>query len=200
LGKGSGKNTASAPGEITLWLARLREGDPVALDRLVPLLYDELRSLARRRMRSERAGHTLSTTALVHEAYLRLLDDRLIRAGDRNEFLAVAATVMRRLLIDAVRAKQRLKRGGGRRRVPLDEVEPWLSDGEAREALLLDEALGRLAELEPRAATVVELRFFAGMTLEEVGDHLGVSSKTAQRDWVTARAWLRKEIESGRGA
>jgi RNA polymerase sigma factor (TIGR02999 family) len=191
------RTSPERPGEITLWLDRLRDGDREALDRLVPLLYAELRSLARRRMRCERPEHTLSTTALVHEAYLRLLDERRIAARDRSEFLAVAANVMRRLLVDSARARLRLKRGGGRRSVPIEDVEQWLTVEEADEAVALDEALARLAELEPRAAKVVELRFFGGMTLDEVAERLEVSPRTVHRDWVTARAWLRKEVARG---
>lgn len=189
----------STTSDVTRWLELLREGDRQALDHLVPLLYAELRGLARRRLRSERPGHTLSTTALVHEAYLRLLKERRIGARDRGEFLAIAATVMRRLLVDSARTRLRLKRGGGDRPVPLDDIEPWLTHEEAGEAVALDDALIRLAELEPRAAKVVELRFFGGLTLDEIGERLGVSPRTAQRDWVTARAWLRKEIGQGAG-
>jgi len=128
-----------------------------------------------------------------------LLNERVVNVADRGQFLAVAATVMRRLLVDSARARQRQKRGGGQRPIPLEDVEPWLSVGEAEEAVALDEAIDRLAGLEPRAAAVVELRFFGGMTLEEIGGHLGVSAKTVQRDWVVARAWLRKEVGTGSG-
>jgi RNA polymerase sigma factor (TIGR02999 family) len=181
-------------GEVTHWLARLRDGDRAALDRLVPLLYDELRRLARERLRGERPGHTLETTALVHEAYFRLLEQRRIDAGDRLDFFAAASNTMRRVLIDHARARKRLKRGGGAEAVPLDDVEGLLSERAAEEALAVDAALDRLAADSPRAARVVELRIFGGLTLEEIATVLEVSSKTAQRDWEAARAWLRKEI------
>jgi len=181
-------------GEVTRCLARLREGDRAALDQLVPLLYDELRRLARERLRGERPGHTLETTALVHEAYFRLLDQRRIEAGDRLDFFAVASNTMRRVLIDHARARRRQKRGGGAEAVPLDEVEGLLSERAAEEALAVDAALDRLAADSPRAARVVELRIFGGLTLDEIATVLDVSAKTVQRDWEAARAWLRKEI------
>lgn len=179
---------------MTRCLARLREGDRAALDQLVPLLYDELRRLARERLRGERPGHTLETTALVHEAYFRLLDQRRIEAGDRLDFFAVASNTMRRVLIDHARARRRQKRGGGAEAVPLDDVEGLLSERAAEEALAVDAALDRLAVDSPRAARVVELRIFGGLTLEEIATVLDVSAKTVQRDWEAARAWLRKEI------
>jgi RNA polymerase sigma factor (TIGR02999 family) len=181
-------------GEVTRCLARLREGDRAALDLLVPLLYDELRRLARERLRGERPGHTLETTALVHEAYFRLLEQRRIDAGDRLDFFAVASNTMRRVLIDHARARKRQKRGGGAEAVPLDDVPGLLSDRAADEALAVDAALDRLAADSPRAARVVELRIFGGLTLEEIATVLDVSAKTVQRDWEAARAWLRKEI------
>lgn len=187
----------ASDGEVTRWLARLRDGDRAALDRLVPLLYDELRRLARERLRGERPGHTLETTALVHEAYFRLLEQRRIDAGDRLDFFAVASNTMRRVLIDHARARKRQKRGGGAEAVPLDDVPGLLSDRAAEEALAVDAALDRLAADSPRAARVVELRIFGGLTLEEIATVLAVSSKTAQRDWEAARAWLRKEIRGG---
>lgn len=188
-----------APGDVTLWLERARGGDPGAVDRLVPLLYDELRRLAHKLLGNERAGHTLATTALVHEAYLRLLGERRLGVEDRGQFFAVAATAMRRLLIDAARRRKRHKRGGDAEPVRLDEVDeselPGLvSDQEAAELLHLDDALDRLETGSPRARQVVELRFFAGLTLEETATALGLSQKTVQRDWLTARAWLRAEL------
>ncbi len=183
-------------GEITVWLGRLRDGSPEALDRLVPLLYDDLRRLARQRLRSEREGHTLDTAALVNEAYLRLVDQRRIAAGDRSEFFAAASRTMRRVLVDYARARQRAKRGGGVAPVPLAVVEEFLSEKAADETLALDEALARLEAVQPRAARVVELRFFGGLTLEEAAELLGVSTKTVQRDGDAAMAWLRKEVRS----
>jgi RNA polymerase sigma factor (TIGR02999 family) len=184
----------TSPGEVTLWLARLREGSGEALDRLVPLLYDDLRRLARQRLRSEREGHTLDTAALVHEAYLRLLDQRRISAGDRSEFFAAASRTMRRVLVDYARTRKREKRGGGVSPVPIEAVEEFLTERAADETLALDEALERLEAAQPRAARVVELRFFGGLTLDEAAALLGVSSKTVQRDGDAAMAWLRKEV------
>ena len=187
-------------GEVTVWLARLRDGAPGALDRLVPLLYDDLRRLARQRLRSERDSHTLDTTALVHEAYFRLLDQRQISASDRSEFFAAASRTMRRVLVDYARARNRSKRGGGGPApVPLEDVAELLSDRAADETLALDEALGRLEAVQPRAAQVVELRFFGGLTLEEAAELLGVSTKTVQRDGDAAMSWLRKEVRGSLG-
>lgn len=181
-------------GEITEWLGRLREGSPEALDRLVALLYDDLRRLARQRLAHERDGHTLDTAALVNEAYLRLVEQRRIDAGDRSSFFAAASHTMRRVLVDYARARQRAKRGGGAARVPLEAVEELLSERAADETLVLDEALQRLARTQPRAARVVELRFFGGLTLGEAAALLGVSAKTVQRDGDAAMAWIRKEV------
>jgi len=183
-------------GEITVWLGRLRDGSPEALDRLVPLLYEDLRRLARQRLRAERTGHTLDTTALVNEAYLRLVDQHRIAANDRSEFFAAASRTMRRVLVDYARARQRAKRGGGVAPLPLEAVEEFLSEQAAEETLALDEALARLEAAQPRAARVVELRFFGGLTLEEAAQLLGVSTKTVQRDGDAAMAWLRKEVRS----
>jgi RNA polymerase sigma-70 factor (ECF subfamily) len=179
-----------------MWLTRWRAGDADALDRLVPLVYDELRQVARRQINREPAANTLSATALVHEVYLRLLQQRQIEAGDRDSFLAVAAQTMRRILVDHARSRKRLKRGGGRQAVPLDEdVEiPLLTDTEVDEVLMLETALERLAKFDERALRVVEYRIFAGLTLEETASALGASVKTVQRTWIAARAWLRKEL------
>ena len=182
------------PGDVTRLLDRLRTGDRDALDRLVPLLYRELRGIAHRHLRNERDGHTLNTTALVNEAYVTLLGQRKIEVTDRVQFFAVAATTMRRILIDYARARKRQKRGGGMVPVPLDQVEPFLSVEEASELLALDDALERLAAVNPRGAEVVQHRFFAGLSLDESASVLGVSTKTAQREWTAARAWLRKEV------
>ena len=184
-----------APGEVTLLLRDLREGDREALDRIVARLYGELRDLARQRLRAEWGTAPMRTTELVHEAYLRLLRQGRLAADDRQGFFAVAANVMRRILVEAARARRRLKRGGGAAQVPLDDVEPLLAETEAEEVLRLDAALERLQELHPRSAQVVTHRYFAGLTLEESAQLLGVSAKTVQRDWLVARAWLRKEIE-----
>ena len=188
--------TLMAGGQVTQWLARWRAGDHEALERLVPLVYDELRQVARRQIRRESPGHTLSATALVHEVYFRLLQQRQLAATDRDSFLSIAAQTMRRILVDHARARSRLKRGSDERRVrlePGDDV-PLLSDAEAEEVLAVDIALERLAQADERAHRVVECRIFAGLTLEETADALGISIKSVQRTWVTARAWLRKEI------
>jgi RNA polymerase sigma factor (TIGR02999 family) len=172
----------------------LSAGSPGALDRVVQAMYEELRDLARRRLRDERSGHTLQATALVNEAYLRLARERRIPAEGRTRFLAIASNTMRRVLVDYARARGRAKRGGDRERVPLESVEAFLTDEEADEILALEDALVRLALANPRGARVVELRFFAGLEVEEIAALLEVSSKTVQRDWVAARAWVRKEV------
>ena len=182
---------------ITELLRRYNDGDRSVWQELVPYVYEDLRRLAHQRLRSERPGHTLSTTALVNECYLRLVQNRHLAAEDRGEFMALASQTMRRLLVDYARARKRLKRGGDSFHVPLDEVAEWLSEREADEVISLDEALERLKEWDQQAARVVELRLFGGLSLEETADLLGVSAKTIQRTWVAARAWLRKEIDLG---
>ncbi len=186
---------APDPGEVTRWLRELREGDRPALDRVVSRLYGELRAIAHQRLRHEWGHRPMATTELVHEAYLRLVQQRQLTVEDRKQFFAVAATVMRRILVDAARFRSSVKRGGGRPDVPIDDVEPLLDEEQAREMLQLDEALERLQALQPRAAEVVLHRYFAGLTLEESAELLGVSTKTVQREWAAARAWLRKEME-----
>ena len=179
---------------LTVWLQRLTDGDAGALDRVMKLLYDDLRQLARLRLRAERAGHTLGATALVNEAYLRLIRQHQLQVESRGQFLAVASTTMRRILVDYARTRKRLKRGGGEEPVPFEEAEAFLTTEEADEILALEAALDRLAAANPRAAGVVEHRFFSGLSVAEIADHLGISVKTVQRDWLTARAWLRKEV------
>ncbi|WP_457651326.1 ECF-type sigma factor [Rhodocaloribacter sp.] len=181
-------------GDVTQWLHRLREGNDEALEHLMPLLYDELRMMARQQLRNERAGHTLNPTALVNEVYLRLAGQENLPATHRTQFLAVAGRTMRRVLIDYARARKRLKRGGGRAAIPLEEAEPFLSDTEADEILALDDALDRLAVVNERGSLVVQYRFFSGLTLEETADVMGLSLKTVHRAWIAARAWLRKEV------
>lgn len=181
-------------GELTGWLQKMKEGDAVALERVVRLLYDELRAIARARLRFERGEHTLGATALVHEAFLRLATQHQLPAGSRTQFLAAASNTMRRVLVDYARTRNRAKRGGGVAPLPLDEADAFLTETEADEILALEAALERLAAAEPRAAIVVEHRFFSGLSVEEIAEHLGVSSKTIQRDWILARAWLRREV------
>lgn len=182
------------PPDLTRSLDALRAGDTAALDEIVRILYDELRSLARSRMRAERPEHTLSATALVNEAYLKLAAQDRIGAASRTQFMAVAANTMRRILVDYARTRKRHKRGGGENPIPLEHVEAFLSDDEADEILALDGAIARLAERNPRAAEVVEQRFYAGLSMEEIAQLLGVSDRTVRRDWLVARAWLRKEV------
>jgi RNA polymerase sigma factor (TIGR02999 family) len=185
-----------ATGPVTQWLDRLRAGEKGALDPLMQLVYDELREAARRQLRLEGRDHTLGPTALVHEVYLRLQQQRQIEADHRADFIGIASRVMRRILVDYARARKRAKRGAGAPTVPIEEVEAaaFLSDEEADEVLALDQALTKLSTLDPRAGQVVECRFYGGLTLEETAAALSMSSKTVQRTWETARAWLRKEI------
>lgn len=184
------------PGQVTEWLARWRAGGPEALEHVVPLVYEELRQVARRQLRREPESPTLSATALVHEVYLRLLKQRQIQASDRRSFLAIAGQTMRRILVDHARARRRLKRRTDSPPSSLDEqdVPPLLTEVEVEETLLLETALERLAAIDERAARIVEYRVFAGLTLDETAQALEVSAKTVQRTWVAARAWLRKEI------
>lgn len=176
------------------WLVRMQAGDPEALSRVVRLLYDELRSIAHRRLASERDHHTLGTTALVNEAFLRLVRNRELPAESRTTFLAAASNTMRRVLVDYARARKRIKRGAGAHAVPLEDADVLLGEEAADEVLALEDALQRLTQAEPRAARVVELRYFAGLTLEEIARHLELSEKTVRRDWILARAWLRREV------
>jgi RNA polymerase sigma factor (TIGR02999 family) len=183
-------------GQVTRCLAEWRAGDTHAIERLLPLVYDELREVARRQLRREAAAHTLSATALVHEVYLRLLRQRQLAAVDRDGFLCIVGATMRRILVDHARARLRQKRGGRQRPEPLEEIdEPaLLAPLELEEVLAIDAALGRLRELDERAVRVVECRVFGGLTLEETARALDLSTRSVQRSWTTARAWLRKEL------
>ncbi len=184
----------SPPGQVTQWLQQLRQGEEAALEHLVPLLYDELRAMARQQLRRERPGHTLSPTALVNEVYLKLAAQREIAATHRTQFMAIAGQTMRRILVDYARTRKRLKRGGGQAPIPLDEAAFFLTDSEADEVLALDEAVSRLARIDPRGSEVVQHRFYGGLTLDETAQLLGISTRTVKRDWLAARAWLRKEV------
>jgi len=179
--------------DVTLLLTRLKGGDRGALDRLMPLVHDELRRLARAHMRRERADHTLQATALAHEAYMRMVDLDRIDWRDRAHFFAVAAGVMRRILIDHARKRRAARRGGGAPHVPLEEGLRLAAD-RPDELVDLDEALERLAALDTRQARIVELRFFGGLSVEEAAVVLGVSPRTVKREWAVARAWLRAEL------
>ncbi len=185
----------SEPGKVTQYLVRLREGDEEALDQVVPLLYDELRQMARWHLqRMEKPTHTFNPTDLVNEVYLKLVHQQELRAGDRNQFFAIASNTMRRILVDYARAKKRIKRGGDAPKVRLDEARHLLTEREADEVLALDEALDRLSALNPRGSQVIQYRFYSGLTLEETAQVMDLSVKTVQRAWVSARAWLRKEV------
>lgn len=180
-------------GEVTELLVQLGRGRDAALDELLPLVYQELRRIARYRMRGERETHTLRTTALVHEAYERLVDHHAIDWQDRNHFFAVAARAMRQVLVDHARRRNAQKRGGDVPHIPLEEHTPATGPPSAS-ILAVNEALARLEELDARQAKVVESRFFAGLTIQETASALGVSPSTVKRDWRTARAWLAREI------
>ena len=184
---------------ITELLVAWRGGDQAALDQLFPLVYEQLRRISRRQLGAEQAGHTLSTTALVHEAYLKLVDQRRVEWVGRAQFYAVAARAMRRILVDYARQHRAKKRGGGRERVSLDvadlaeplaEAPAGAADERADTLIALDDALARLTEVDERLSRVVECRFFGGLTEEETAVALGVTARTVRRDWVKAKAWL----------
>jgi RNA polymerase sigma factor (TIGR02999 family) len=182
--------------EVTRILSAIDQGDPHAADQLLPLVYDELRKLAAQKLAHEPPGQTLQATALVHEAYLRLVGGEQTRDWDgRRHFFAAAAEAMRRILIDRARHKQTRKAGGGHRRLDLDDIEPALEEGDGDRLLALDQALRQLEAEEPRKADLVKLRFFAGLTAEQTAAALGVSTSTAEKDWAYARSWLRVAIE-----
>ncbi|MBP6774112.1 MAG: sigma-70 family RNA polymerase sigma factor [Gemmatimonadaceae bacterium] len=172
---------------------------PRPADVWVVQLYDDLRALAHAHLRRERTGHTLSTTGLVNEAYLRLAQQHALDGLERAEFFSAASATMRRVLVDCARTRLRAKRGAGAQTVALDDVAEFLSVQEAEEFVALDEALERLRAVNPRGADVVQCRFFAGLTLDETATALGVSAKTVQRDWLIARAWLTKEVAGDLG-
>lgn len=185
-----------ANGDLTGLLLEWAEGDKAALDRLTPLVYDEIRRIAHRYIQREREGHTLQTTALVHEAYVRLAGSQNVAWQNRNHFFAVTAQVMRRILIDHARRRQYVKHGGEVQRVPLDSVQVALmSQPRAAELLALDEALAELAKLDERKGRVVELRYFGGLSIEETAEVLEISPMTVRRDWRTAKAWLYRRMK-----
>ena len=183
-------NSDSGPTEL---LRAWSQGDGSALDRLVPLVYEELHRLARRYMRQERPDHTLQATSLVNEAYLRLIDVNRVEWRDRAHFLAVAAQMMRRILVEFARNRQRQKRGGGAVHVSLDDVQELRDSKDC--VVALNDALGALATFDARMSQVVELRFFGGLTVDETADVLNVSPETVMRDWKTAKAWLLREVK-----
>ncbi len=187
--------TAVCPGEVAGLLLRLSVGERSAEDDLIPSVYGDLKRLASGYLRAERAGHTLQATALVHEAYLKLAGQRRPGWQDRAHFFAMAARIMRRILTDHARQHRALKRGAGQVDLPLEDV--LLADDEAGTMMQhLDEALHRLATFAPRQALVVELRFFGGLTEQEIAAHLDICGRTVKRDWTLARAWLHGELAS----
>jgi RNA polymerase sigma factor (TIGR02999 family) len=183
--------------EVTRILSALERGEPKDAEQLLPLVYDELRLLAAQRLAHERPGQTLQATALVHEAYLRLVDTTTIQRWEsRGHFFAAAAEAMRRILVERARRRGRLRHGGGLRRLDLLDAEGGASTTDDDEQiLLLDQALSRLAAVQPRAAELVKLRFFSGLTAEEAAPMVGLSPRSAGRLWSFARAWLRRDME-----
>ena len=179
----------ASPQEVTRWLVEWSNGDRAALDKLTPIVYDELRRLAHRYMSREQVGHTLQTTALVNEAYLRLVEGHGVHWQNRAHFFAVAAQVMRHILIDHARSRQRAKRGGAQHHITLDEAAV-ISPGRAAELLALDDALNDLAAFDERKSKIVELRYFGGLSHEETAEVLKISSATVRREWSAAKAWL----------
>ena len=190
--------TEPSPTDITQMLIDWSNGDREAVDRLLPVVYAELRRQAARQLRGERAGHTLQTTDLIHEAYLRLVDQKNVRWQNRAHFFAVAAQSMRRILVDHARRRHRAKRGGSAIALPLDEGLVVAAD-KSVDLLALDEALTRLAAIDVRQSQIVELRFFSGLNIEETAAVLGVSLTTVKDDLNMAKAWLRREIGGGKG-
>ena len=190
--------TDPPPREVTQLLIDWSGGDQAAFDKLVPLVYEELRRLAHHYMSREHVGHTLQTTALVNEAYLRLVDQKRVRWQNRAHFFGIAAQMMRRILVDYARKRRYAKRGGELLKVSLAEAE-GLSDERAADIAALDEALKSLAEIDPQQSRVVELRFFGGLTIEETAEVLGLSRDMVNREWATAKAWLYQEMSKSDG-
>ena len=180
--------------QITQLLRKWSEGNQEVLDKLMPLVYDELRRQASRYLRRERANHTLQTTALIHEAYLKLIDQNQVEWQNRTHFFAIAAQAMRRILVDYARERNREKRGGAAENLPLEEAAFVIAQGKNVDLVALDEALNRLAEFDERQARVVELRYFSGLSIDETADVLGISNVTVRRDWNMAKAWLHQQI------
>jgi len=182
-----------SPEQITKLLKHWSNGDQAARDQLIPLVYQKLRRMAHQHMRKERPGHTLQTSALVHEAFVRLIDQTNIQWQNRAHFFGIAAQMMRRILVDHARSRQYAKRGGDVRRISLDEVAV-VSEERAAEVVALDDALNSLAAVDQRKSQVVELRFFGGLSIDETATVLEVSPGTVMRDWTLAKAWLRREM------
>lgn len=186
---------SSSTAKVTQLVMAWSEGDQSALEKLTPLVHEELRRLAHHYMKGERQGHTLQTTALVNEAYLKLIDQKQVKFKNRTQFFALAATLMRHILVDYARSRQYLKRGGGAQRVSLDKVLIVTGDRD-QDLVALDEALIRLAAIDARKSKVVELRFFGGMSVDETAEALDVSAVTVMREWRMAKAWLHDLINN----
>lgn len=186
---------SQAPENVTQLLIDWSKGDKAALDALLPVVYEELRHQAARYLRRERAGHTLQTTALIHEAYIKLIDQRNVHWQNRAHFFGIAAQAMRRILVDHARAKNRAKRGGSDIRVSFNEAN-LVGQQQDLDIEALDEALTRLSEIDEQQSRIVELRFFSGLTVEETAEVLGISPATVKRDWSMAKAWLHREIST----
>ena len=188
----------SPQADVTALLLQLKQGNHEAGEKLIPLVYEELKRLARSYMRRERPDHTLQTTALVHEAYLKLVRQHAVNWQGRSHFFGIAAQLMRRILIDHARGQLRGKRGGLKEVLPLDEALVF-SPEHSKELVKLDEALERLSKLDARQSQIVELRFFGGLSVEETSEFLGVSPKTVKRDWAVAKVWLHGELRRSDG-
>jgi RNA polymerase sigma factor (TIGR02999 family) len=184
---------AALPDEVTQLLINWSKGDKAALEKLAPLVHSELRRLARRYLGREHPGHTLQTSALINEAYIRLIDQDSVQWQNRAHFFAVAAQVMRHILVDHARAHLYAKRGGGALKLPLDEAEA-LTGQRAAELVALDDALNTLTILDSRKSRIIELRFFGGLTIEETAEAMNISPKTVTREWRSAKAWLHHEM------
>jgi len=188
------KKMEQRPQQITQLLKEWSDGNGASLDELMPLVYEELRRQAARYLRRERANHTLQTTALIHEAYLKLVDQRKVKWQNRAHFFAIAAQAMRRILVDYARERKREKRGGAAENLPIDEAFQVASKEKNIDLVALDEALTRLAEFDERQARIVELKYFSGLDIDETAEVLGISNATVRRDWNIAKAWLKQEI------
>jgi RNA polymerase sigma factor (TIGR02999 family) len=186
---------SASPHDVTRLLLNWGAGDRQALDELTPLVYDELKRLASRYLRRERPDHTLQSTALVHEAYMRMVDQRNVKWQNRAQFFGLAAEMIRRILVDHARAHRAEKRGGEAVKLNLDEALDAAA-GRDLDLVRLDDALKELAELDPQQSRIVELRYFAGLTIEETAEALAVSPATVKRDWAVAKAWLRRQLQS----
>ena len=192
-------STHEEPGDVTLILRSVSAGEEPALDRLLPAVYSELRKIAQKRLQAEREDHTLQATALVHEAYIKLIDQDHANWKDRGHFFAIAAQAIRRILVDHARHRNRQKRGGGAARVTLDDGLALSVEQPALEVVALDRALTALAEEHPEKAQVVELRYFAGLTTEEIAEHLSITDRTVRRYWTFAQAWLYRRMAQDEG-